>query len=116
MKVSLSWLKEYVTIALDAETLADALTMVGLEVEAISDRYDYLKSVVTGRITEISSHPNADELKLCQVDIANDIIPVVCGAQNVTKNMLAPCALPGTSLPNGVILKKNLIRNPLCPK
>jgi phenylalanyl-tRNA synthetase beta chain len=110
MKASLSWLKEYVNIAFDAETLADALTMVGLEVETVSDRYDYLKSVVTGRIAQILPHPNSNELKLCQVDIGSGTIPVVCGAPNVTKDMLAPCALPGTCLPNGIILDKNLIK------
>ncbi len=110
MKISLSWLKEYVNIDLDEDTLADALTMVGLEVETVSDRYDYLKSVVTGRITEISPHPNTDKLKLCKVDIGGGTIPVVCGAPNIKKDMLAPCALPGTCFPHGIILNKNVVR------
>ena len=110
MKVSLSWLKEYVNIDLDEDTLADALTMVGLEVETVSDRYDYLKSVVTGRITEISPHPNTDKLKLCKVDIGGNTVPVVCGAPNIKKDMLAACALPGTCFPHGMILNKNVIR------
>ena len=105
MKVSLSWLREYVTVDINVNDLADALTMVGLEVEAVSDRYDYLGSVVIGRITEISPHPNADKLKICSVDIGNSTIPVVCGAPNAKKDILAPCALPGTYLPKGIIVE-----------
>ena len=49
MKVSLSWLRKYVDVDLNIDDLADALTMVGLEVEAFSDRYDYLNSVIIGQ-------------------------------------------------------------------
>ncbi|MGW8325484.1 MAG: YtpR family tRNA-binding protein, partial [Desulfobacterales bacterium] len=110
MKVSLSWLKEYVSINLNTNDLADALTMVGLEVEAVSDRYDYLKSVRVSRIVNIDPHPNSDKLKLCSVDIGGKIISVVCGAPNVITGILAPCALPGTTFPRGTALEKSVIR------
>ncbi|MBN1930343.1 MAG: phenylalanine--tRNA ligase subunit beta [Desulfobacterales bacterium] len=110
MKVSLSWLKDYVPIEMEADDIADALTMAGLEVEMIADRYDYLKSVVVGCITEINPHPNADKLKVCQVDIGDRIIPVICGASNITVNMLAPLALPDTCFPDGKVLEINTIR------
>ena len=110
MKVSLSWLTQYVDVDMPPEDLADALTMVGLEVESVSDRYEYLDRVVVGRIAKIVSHPQADNLKICQVDVGYRVIPVVCGAPNVKKDMLAPCALPGTCLPDGNVLKKDLIR------
>ncbi len=110
MKVSLSWLREYVNIEINQDALADALTMVGLEVESISDRYAYLNSVVVGRISDISPHPNTDKLKLCKVDIGYSTIPVVCGAPNLKNNMLAPCALPGTCFPQGTVLGKSVIR------
>jgi phenylalanyl-tRNA synthetase beta chain len=109
MKVSLNWLRKYVDVNLNKNDLADALTMVGLEVEAFSDRYDYLNSVIIGRIVKISPHPNADKLKLCFVDVGSNTISVVCGAPNAKKDMLAPCALPGTCLPKGTILEKSLI-------
>ncbi|MBW2055104.1 MAG: phenylalanine--tRNA ligase subunit beta, partial [Deltaproteobacteria bacterium] len=83
MKVSLSWLKEYIDVDINVNDLADALTMVGLEVEAISDRYDYLNSVVIGRLVRIDPRPHADKLKLCRVDIGDRTITVVCGAPNV---------------------------------
>ncbi|MBU0986900.1 MAG: phenylalanine--tRNA ligase subunit beta [Proteobacteria bacterium] len=109
MKVSLSWLKEYVDVDMTAEELADALTMVGLEVEAVTDRYGYFASVVVGRVEKIAPHPEADGLKLCQIDIGGRNIGVVCGAPNVRKNMLVPCALPGTCLANGIVLKAETI-------
>jgi len=110
MKVSSSWLKDYIPIKMDAENLAAALTMAGLEVEAASDRYSYLDTVVVGRVVEVNPHPNADKLKLCSVDTGGQTIPVVCGAPNTKKDMLAPCALPGTHFPNGIILEKSIIR------
>ncbi|MEE8480055.1 MAG: phenylalanine--tRNA ligase subunit beta [Desulfobacterales bacterium] len=110
MKVSLSWLKDYVSIEMEIQNLADALTMAGLEVEAVSDRYDYLDSVVVGRVVKISPHPNADKLQVCEVDVGERIISVVCGAPNLTKDMLSPTALPGTVLPDGFILEKTIMR------
>jgi phenylalanyl-tRNA synthetase beta chain len=82
MKVSLSWLKEYVPIELDVASLAEALTMAGLEVEMILDRYAYLDTVVIGKITQVLPHPNADSLVVCKVDIGEQLIDIVCGAPN----------------------------------
>ncbi|MEX1328150.1 MAG: phenylalanine--tRNA ligase subunit beta [Desulfobacterales bacterium] len=110
MKVSLSWLKDYIAINMDAADLADALTMVGLEVESVADRYDYLGSVVVGRIEDVSPHPNADKLKICRVNTGDQISSVVCGAPNVQPGMLAPLAKPGTVFPDGSQLKKSVIR------
>jgi len=110
MKVSLSWLKQYVDVDMEPGALADALTMVGLEVDSVSDRYEYLESILVSRIIDISQHSQAADLKICQVDIGGRVIPVVCGAPNVKKGMLAPCALPGTSLPSGIVLQKEQIR------
>ena len=110
MKVSLSWLQTYVSIEMDPARLADALTMTGLEVEAISDRYEYLEHGYVGRIVDISPHPNVDTLSCCEVDLGSQKISVVCGAPNIEKNMLVPVALPGTLLPFGTPVEKNVIR------
>ena len=99
MKASISWLKEYTSISMDVHPLADALTMAGLEVEAVTDRFVYLNRVVVGRIVEIGPHPNADKLKLLKVDVGTQTLSVVCGAPNVTNDILAPVALPGTVFP-----------------
>jgi phenylalanyl-tRNA synthetase beta chain len=110
MKVSLSWLQSYVDIQMDVEALADMLTMAGLEVDAFYDRYDYLSTVMVGRITSVAHHPNADKLKLCDVQAGERSYRVVCGAPNAAVGMYAPLALPGTELIDGSILSEGKIR------
>lgn len=110
MKVSLSWLKEYVPVHMAAKDLADALTMVGLEVESITDRFAILNSVRVGRITRVVPHPNADRLTVCTVDVADAVYTIVCGAPNAVPDRLVPVALPGTVLPNGTEIKSTVIR------
>jgi phenylalanyl-tRNA synthetase beta chain len=110
MKVSLSWLKDYVSIESDPLDLAEALTMVGLEIESVSERYRYLDTVFVGRIEAITPHPNADKLHLCQVDTGRGKISVVCGAPNAKTGMLSAVALPGTEFPEGFVLEKSVIR------
>ena len=110
MKVSLNWLKTIVPIELTPDELAAALTMAGLEVEAVSDRFAYLDSVRVGRVVTVKDHPNADRLKVCDVDIGDRTLTVVCGAPNVRAGMLSPIALPGTRFPDDSILKKGIIR------
>ena len=110
MKVSLSWLKEYVSIKMDPSDLAEALTMVGLEIESVSERYRYLDTVFVGRIESATPHPDADKLHLCKVDTGQGIVSVVCGAPNTKTGMLSAIALPGTEFPEGVVLQKTVIR------
>ncbi len=110
MKVSLSWLAEYTPIKMDAAALADALTMVGLAVDAVVDRFGYLDSVRVGRILAVAPHPAAGHLHLCQVDVGEETLPIVCGAPNAAAGALAPVALPGTLLPDGTLLAESLIR------
>ena len=87
MRVSLSWLKEYVTIEMGIDRLVDSLTMIGLEVDSVTDRYDHLDNVVVGRILEVVPHPKADKLSLCDVDIGHQTLSVVCGAPNAEKGL-----------------------------
>ncbi|MGD9172833.1 MAG: phenylalanine--tRNA ligase subunit beta [Desulfobacterales bacterium] len=110
MKVSLSWLNDYVNIVMPPLELADALTMVGLEIESVSEYYRYLDTVFVGQIVEISPHPNADKLHLCKVETGQGKISVVCGAPNASVGMLSPIALPGTEFPEGFILEQSVIR------
>ncbi len=110
MKVSLSWLQSYIDIQMDVEALADMLTMAGLEVDSVYDRYDFLSTVLVGRITSIAPHPKADKLQLCDVRAGEQRFQVVCGAPNAAAGMLAPLALPGTELIDGTMLSEGKIR------
>ncbi len=114
MKVSLSWLREYVPVTMATEDLCDNLTMIGLEVEAVENRYGSLDNVVVSRIIDIKPHPNADKLSLCQVDVGGgQVLSIVCGAPNAALGLVIPCALPGATLPNGVTIKKGKLRGEL---
>lgn len=110
MKVSLNWLKDYIAFDMEASDLSYALTMAGLEVKAVYDRYNYLGNVVTSRIVDIRKHPEADRLSLCKVDTGDGIVEIVCGASNIKEGIMVPLALPGTVLPNGTVIKKSVIR------
>jgi len=110
MKFSLSWLQDYVTVQMDVDQLTDTLTMIGLEVDSVSNRFAYLDSVYVGRIQSVKPHPNADRLKICTVDTGERQLPVVCGAPNAKEEMLAPLAVPGTLFPDGSLLEKGIIR------
>jgi phenylalanyl-tRNA synthetase beta chain len=95
---------------MDVNGLAEALTMTGLEVEAVYNRFDYLKTVVVGHVVSISPHPNSAKLRCCVVDSGKARIPVVCGAPNVHVNCLSALALPGTQLPDGTLIEAGQIR------
>jgi phenylalanyl-tRNA synthetase beta chain len=110
MKVSLSWLSDYTPIRLAPAELAEALTRVGLAVDAVVDRYRYLDTVRVGRVVAVDSHPAADKLTVCRVDTGEGLVDIVCGAPNVGPGVLAPVALPGTLLPGGTTVTVETIR------
>ncbi len=111
MKVSLSWLREYVNVDLEPSKMADELTMAGLEVDSVDERFDYLDNVVIAKVDEVKKHPNADKLTVCKVDVGKDeLIQIVCGAPNVREGMFVPCALPGSVLPGDLKIKKGKLR------
>ncbi len=112
MLVSLEWLKEYVDFDLSPQDLAEALTMVGLEVEEIiNTSTEGLDKVVVGKIIDCKPHPNADKLSLCLVDKGSgDPVSVVCGAPNARKGLLSPLALVSAELPGGFKIEVVKIR------
>ena len=82
MKVSYSWLREYVDCELSPAELADLLTMAGLEVEGIEEVGAALERVVVGEIIAVDPHPQADRLSLCRVQAGEKAYPIVCGARS----------------------------------
>ncbi|MDZ4246361.1 MAG: phenylalanine--tRNA ligase subunit beta, partial [Dehalococcoidia bacterium] len=83
MKVSVNWLKEYVPFDVPVKDLAHRLTMAGVEVGGIENTGKPWDNVVIGQVVEIKQHPNADRLKLAEVDLGMEKETVVCGAPNI---------------------------------
>ncbi len=102
MKISYNWLKEFLNIDLEAEKVGEILTDLGLEVEGIENFESVkgnLEGVVVGEVLSCEQHPNADRLKITQVDLGNGSpVQIVCGAPNVAKGQKVPVATIGTTL------------------
>ena len=100
MQFSENWLRTLVDPDLDTAELAHLLTMSGLEVEDCQEVSPPFSGVVVGRVLKVEKHPNADKLKVCQVDVGcAQPLGIVCGAPNVVEGMKIPCALVGARLP-----------------
>jgi len=110
MKISFNWLLEFVEFGLSPGDLADRLTNVGLEVEAVSRVTQRLDGIVVGRIARIEPHPNADRLSVCRVQDGAGERTVVCGARNMTAGDCAPLAVPGCKLPDGTVIREAVLR------
>lgn len=108
MKVSFNWLQEFVKIALTPVELAEHLTMAGLEAEGIEEIRPAFTGVVVGRIAAI--HPLGEGLSRCRVDVGRSVVPVLCGAQNISVGSCVPVGLPGAHLPGGREIQEALIR------
>jgi len=103
MKFTLSWLKEHLDTTASLEEIRERLTMLGLEVEGITNAAETLKGFVVGYVVEAKQHPNADRLRVCMVDTGSGVVQVVCGAPNARtgmKGIFAPTGsyIPGTDL------------------
>lgn len=112
MRISRSWLSEWLPeLELDARSLGDRLTMAGLELDALESAAPPCSGVVVGRVVSVDQHPQADRLRICQVEDGSDTrYQVVCGAPNVVSGMLAPFARVGAELPGGLKIKKAKLR------
>ena len=97
-----SWLREYCNPQLTTQELADTLTMAGLEVEELDPVAHPFTGIVVGEIKEAVQHPDADRLRICQVDVGGpELLNIVCGAPNARVGIRVPCATVGAELPPG---------------
>lgn len=110
MKISEKWLREWANPNLDTTALAEKLTMIGLEVEKVVPVAATFSGVVIGEILAIDLHPNADKLKICQVDIDKEKLTIVCGAANVKVGLKVPVAIVGAVLPGDFYIKQAKLR------
>jgi phenylalanyl-tRNA synthetase beta chain len=112
MKVPLNWLREYCSPDLDTAAIEERLTMTGTKVETIlhhgapsSERF------VVARVLSVEAHPNADRLRVCEVDVGESTpAGIVCGAPNVAAGQTVAVALPGASMPDGTKIKGAKLR------
>jgi len=100
MITSLSWLKNHLATKAKLDQVVERLTEIGLEVENIKSSNDNLDNFIICKIVKSQKHPNADRLKLCDVDVGTgNIVKVVCGAQNARDGLFTVYAPPGTFIP-----------------
>ena len=115
MKISLNWLKQYLSLdGISVDDLQRAITFLGFEVEGVATTgLPALPAVVVGEIRTRSKHPNADKLSVCTVDVGaahGGVRTIVCGAPNCDPGHRVPVALPGAVLPGNFTIKPSKIR------
>lgn len=112
MRTPYAWLREYCDPGLTVAELAERLDLTGTELERIEQvGVPSADNFVVGKVLAAEQHPDADRLKVCQVDVgAGEPSTIVCGAPNVAAGQTVPVALPGAVLPDGTKLGKAKLR------
>ncbi len=111
MNILSNWLREWVNPNVTNETLAEQLTMAGLEVDSITPIVPVFKGVVVGHVVSCDKHPDADKLNLCQVDVGGvENLQIICGAKNIRSGLKVVVATVGAKLPGGLKIKKAKLR------
>ncbi len=111
MKFTLSWLRDHLDTDASAQAVVDAMTMAGLEVEHVTDPASKLAAFSVAKIVEAVQHPNADRLRVCQVETKDGRLEIVCGAPNARAGLTTVFAPIGTYVPGlGVTLEARPVR------
>jgi phenylalanyl-tRNA synthetase beta chain len=113
MKFTLSWLHDHLDTTASVDEISTTLSAIGLEVEGVTDLGASLKAFTVARIVEAKQHPNADRLRVCQVEVAKGepLLEIVCGAPNAREGLVTVFAPLGTYIPgSGITLEKKPVR------
>lgn len=111
MKLTLAWLKTHLESDAPLQEIAETLSRIGLDVDRIVDRGPALAPFRTARVLAARPHPNADRLRVCDVDTGTGLVSVVCGAPNARTGMMSVFAAPGSVIPGtGMRLEAGEIR------
>jgi phenylalanyl-tRNA synthetase beta chain len=111
MRISEQWLREWINPPLNTQQLAEQLTMAGLEIETITPVAGAFNNVVIGHVLKVEPHPNADRLRVCQVDVGQkELLNIVCGAANVREGLKVAVAMIGAKLPGDFVIKESKLR------
>jgi phenylalanyl-tRNA synthetase beta chain len=108
--VSEQWLREWVRVDLTSQELSHRLTMGGLEVDALEEVAASFSGVIVAEIVSAEPHPDADKLRVCQVETGSGVVQIVCGAPNACAGLKAPLAQVGAVLPGDFKIKKAKLR------
>ncbi|MEC9484974.1 MAG: phenylalanine--tRNA ligase subunit beta [Candidatus Izemoplasma sp.] len=109
MNISLNWLKDFVDVAIDKDTLANLFNIHSAEVESVKELVN-ANQLTVGKVLEKTAHENADKLSVCQVDLGDSTEQIVCGAPNVQAGQMVIVAKPGAVLPGNFKIKSSTIR------
>ncbi len=110
MNISLNWLKDFIDIALDKESLKESFNLMSAEVTRLEKMVE-ATNLKIGYVEVCEKHPDADKLHVCQVNIGNEILQIICGASNIQKGQKVIVAIDGAILPGDFRIKKAKIRN-----
>ena len=111
MKFTLSWLKDHLDTSAELSVISDTLTNIGLEVENIENKAEEFKNFTVAKILSADKHPDADRLKVCNVQTSSGNFQVVCGANNAKEGLIGVFAPVDTFIPGTQLhLKKSKIR------
>ncbi len=99
MKFTLSWLKEHLETDASVDEIAETLTDLGLEVEEVVNPAERLQAFTIGKVVKAEKHPDADRLRVCQVETSEGQKQIICGAPNVREGITVVVAHPGTYVP-----------------
>ncbi len=111
MKAPILWINDFTSVSgINVKILSDKMTLSGSKVEGIEITGDEISNVVTGKIIEISKHPDADKLVVCKIDIKEKMLQIVTGAKNVKVGDIVPVALDGATLAKDVKIETGKLR------
>ncbi len=99
MKFTLSWLKSHLETTASVDEIAETLTDLGLEVEGVVNPAEKLRDFTIGKVISAEQHPDADKLRVCQVETAQGVTQIICGAPNARAGITVVIASPGTYVP-----------------
>ena len=110
MKLTLNWLRDFVEIAEKPQAVADAFNSLGFAVEQMIPLVPNFRDVTIGKVAKVVAHPDADRLRICQVDVSSEVLQIVCGAWNFEVGSLVPVAVPGAVIGGDLEIGRRRIR------
>lgn len=111
MLVPVKWLSEYVDIKdIDVKVLEDKLIMSGSNTETVEETLPNVKNIVVGKILKMEQHPDADKLKVLEIDLGEEVVQIVTGAQNVVVDAYLPVCMVNSVLADKTKIKKGKLR------